>query len=139
MAAPTLTRPGTWTGSGPRCEHLAGELDGFYQYIAVQVGPPVRGAPPPADVQLAAGISAAAQPGDDGLTVHHHPHALWVREHLHHLAQHVPAVAGPARHVAELRRTPWWRGPRSAAAASALHPPSARPESDQSGVPASAS
>ena len=37
-----------------------------------------------------------------------HPHALWVREHLHHLAQHAGGPV-PAHHVAELRRTPWWR------------------------------
>jgi hypothetical protein len=57
-----------------------------------------------------AGISAAAEPGgDDDLMLLDHPHALWVREHLHHLAQHAAAVSAPAHRVGELRRTPWWR------------------------------
>jgi hypothetical protein len=38
-----------------------------------------------------------------------HPQILWVSEHLHHLRQSLPAIAEPALHVAELRRTPWWR------------------------------
>jgi hypothetical protein len=57
-----------------------------------------------------AGLSAAAQSGGDDIPlIPYHPHELWVREHLHHLAQHVAAVPAPAQHVAELRRTPWWR------------------------------
>jgi hypothetical protein len=93
-----------------RLRHLAADLDEFYQRIAVQVGRPVRGAPPPAEVQIDADIEGAARPGGDGrLRVHHHPHALWVHEHLHHLALHVAVVPEPALHVAELRRSPWWR------------------------------
>ena len=89
---------------------LAGDLDDFYERIATQVGRPAHGSPLPAEVPVLAGISAAAQPGgDDGLMLLDHPHALWVREHLHHLAQHAVAVPEPAHHVAELRRTPWWR------------------------------
>jgi uncharacterized membrane protein YccC len=89
---------------------LAGELDDFYERIAFQVGRPAHGSPLPAEVPVLAGIGAAAQPGgDDDLMLLDHPHALWVREHLHHLAQHAAAVPAPAHHVAELRRTPWWR------------------------------
>lgn len=90
---------------------LAAEFDEFYERIAVQVGRPAHGTPPPAEVPVLAGLSAAAQPGgDDSLLVHHHPQALWVHEHLHHLAEHVAVVPAPAQRVAELRRTPWWRG-----------------------------
>ena len=89
---------------------LAGDLDDFYERIAVQVGRPAHGSPLPAEVPVLAGISAAAQPGgDDDLMLLDHPHALWVREHLHHLAQHAAAVPAPAHRVGELRRTPWWR------------------------------
>jgi hypothetical protein len=46
---------------------------------------------------------------DGGMPVRLHPQILWVSEHLHHLRQSLPAIAEPALHVAELRRTPWWR------------------------------
>ena len=74
------------------------------------MGRPAHGTPPPAEVPVLAGIRAAAQSGGDGGPVAvYHPNELWVSEHLHHLAQHVAAVPVPAQHVAELRRTPWWR------------------------------
>lgn len=43
------------------------------------------------------------------MPAHHRPHVLWVREHLHSLAGHVPAIPEPALHLAEVRRNPWWR------------------------------
>ena len=43
------------------------------------------------------------------LTAPHHPHLLWVAEHLQHLSSHAGAIADPASHVAEQRRLPWWR------------------------------
>jgi hypothetical protein len=50
-------------------------------------------------------VPATAEPATDG----RHPHLLWVREHLHHLASHADTVAGPATRVAQLRSAPWWR------------------------------
>src|SRR5271165_2740879 len=56
--------------------------------------------------------------GDDGgdgtelvriITAPHHPHLLWVYEHLQHLSSHAQAITVPAEHVAEQRRQPWWR------------------------------
>jgi hypothetical protein len=67
------------------------------------------------------GVAVMAEPaGDaDGLedagdlvrvvTTPHHPHLLWVHEHLQHLSSHIRAMAEPASHVAEQRRLPWWR------------------------------
>jgi uncharacterized membrane protein YccC len=102
--------PGHPDGGQAALQRLAGELDDFYERIAVQVGRPAHGSPPPAEVPVLAGISAAAQAsGNDSPVAVYHPHELWVSEHLHHLAQHVAAVPAPAQHVAELRRTPWWR------------------------------
>ena len=52
---------------------------------------------------------------DDGtdlvrvITAPHHPHLLWVAEHLQHLNSHARAITDPASHVAEQRRLPWWR------------------------------
>ncbi len=43
------------------------------------------------------------------ITAPHHPHLLWVQEHLQHLSSHAGAIAEPATHVAEQRRLPWWR------------------------------
>jgi Fusaric acid resistance protein-like len=43
------------------------------------------------------------------ITGRHHPHLLWVYEHLQHLSSHAQAITGPATHVAEQRRQPCWR------------------------------
>jgi hypothetical protein len=43
------------------------------------------------------------------ITAPHHPHLLWVSEHLQHLSSHAAAITDPASHVAEQRRLPWWR------------------------------
>jgi hypothetical protein len=43
------------------------------------------------------------------ITTRHHPHLLWVHEHLQHLSSHAGGITGPASHVAEQRRQPWWR------------------------------
>ncbi len=43
------------------------------------------------------------------ITEPHHPHLLWVHEHLQHLSSHAQAIAEPASHVAEQRRVAWWR------------------------------
>ena len=43
------------------------------------------------------------------ITRPHHPHLLWVHEHLQHLSSHAQAITEPATHVAEQRRVPWWR------------------------------
>ena len=43
------------------------------------------------------------------ITAPHHPHLLWVHEHLQHLSSHAGMITEPAAHVAEQRRLPWWR------------------------------
>ena len=71
-------------------------------------------------VQVGAALGAAATDGDDSepdddadlvriITTSHHPHLLWVHEHLQHLSSHAQAITEPATHVAEQRRMPWWR------------------------------
>ncbi len=77
---------------------------------------------PPAETNRADGISVTA--GTDGsdegnaaegedpvriITINHHPHLLWVHEHLQHLSSHASVIIAPATHVAEQRRLPWWR------------------------------
>jgi uncharacterized membrane protein YccC len=85
---------------------LTADLAGFYERVAVQLGHPVSGESALAEIPVPSEAGLAA--GNGGVP-HHHPHTLWVREHLLHLGQHMAAVPGPALHVAELRRTPWWR------------------------------
>jgi uncharacterized membrane protein YccC len=116
---------------------LAADLAEFYQRVAVQVGPPGHDPPVPlavpalsvidgaggADGQAnSAGQAGAGGPdGADGQAgaggpdsseaalARHRPHEFWVREHLRDLGSHVHDIIGPAEHVAQLRRVPWWR------------------------------
>jgi uncharacterized membrane protein YccC len=69
-------------------------------------------------VEVGAALGTAGPDGaneDDGtdlvrvITTKHHPQLLWVNEHLQHLSSHAQAITGPATHVAEQRRQPWWR------------------------------
>jgi uncharacterized membrane protein YccC len=84
----------------------------------------VDGASPPdvrAVVEVGAALGAIEEGGTDRdgeaggtdlvriITTPHHPHLLWVHEHLQHLSSHAQAITGPATHVAEQRREPWWR------------------------------
>jgi uncharacterized membrane protein YccC len=111
------------------------DLATFYERVAVLVGRPVAGqvllpvkVPPFTGLNgttsragADSGVAVMTAPaGDaDGLeetgdlvrvvTTPHHPHLLWVHEHLQHLSSHVRAIAEPASHVAEQRRLPWWR------------------------------
>jgi len=66
------------------------------------------------------GVAVLAQGGAPGglgkgpdvvrvITAPHHPHLLWVHEHLQHLSSHAGVISAPASHVAEQRRLPWWR------------------------------
>ena len=61
----------------------------------------------------ASGVDAADEDDRTDLvriiTTRHNPQLLWVHEHLQHLSSHAEAITGPATHVAEQRRQPWWR------------------------------
>src|SRR5690349_24801182 len=111
------------------------DLATFYERVAVLVGRPVagqvllpvkvpsftglNGTTSRAGADSAVAVMAAPAGDADGLeeagdlvrvvTTPHHPHLLWVHEHLQHLSLHIRAIAEPASHVAEQRRLPWWR------------------------------
>jgi len=114
--------------------HATADLSGFYERVAVLVGRPVMGQVlMPVTVPSFTGLNGSgpqrnpdsavtvvAAGGDaDGLdagqnlvrviTSPHHPHLLWVHEHLQQLSAHASVIADPAAHVAEQRRLPWWR------------------------------
>jgi uncharacterized membrane protein YccC len=104
-------------GAGPAAAWLrtvTADLTGFYDGIASLVGPPHRNqepervAPPELPDAGSAGRSDGPASGPDA-PEHVHPNVLWVQEHLRHLQQHTPAITEPAMHLAQLRRTPWWR------------------------------
>ena len=117
--------------------HATADLTDFYERVAVLVGRPAAGqvllpvkvpsfaglngtTSGPAGDGENNGVAVLAERGDaDGLeeavdlvrviTTPHHPHLLWVHEHLQHLSSHARVIASPASHVAEQRRVPWWR------------------------------
>lgn len=80
-------------------ERRADELIGWYEQLAVQVGRPRGG------VAELAPLEAVNGTGDGGGT----RGAIWLREHLEHLGEHVAVLATPAARIAETRRQPWWR------------------------------
>jgi uncharacterized membrane protein YccC len=115
---------------------LAVDLAGFYQRVAVQVGPPGHDEPVPVPLAVPAlhafdgsdgsdgadgaggpdGLGGASGPdgtggagGSEAALMTQRPHAFWVREHLHDLGSHAHDIIAPAEHVAQLRRAPWWR------------------------------
>ena len=93
------------TGAGPTGAGLTG---------AGLTGAGLTGAGPTGAGPTGAGDADGLEDGDGTdlvrvLTAPHHPHLLWVAEHLQHLSSHAYVITGPATHVAEQRRQPWWR------------------------------
>ena len=103
-------------------EHDAADLAGFYQRVAVLVGRPA-----PDDVVLPVSVPAfVAMDGNRGtsqadgsgeagrgnllrIITAHNLDLLFVEECLQYLSSHAQAATGPALHMAEQRRLPWWR------------------------------
>ena len=115
------------------------DLAAFYERVAVLVGRPVAGQVlMPVKVPSFTGLNgttsgASSRAGEDSgvavmtapagdadgleeagdlvrvVSAPHHPHLLWVHEHLQHLSSHASVISDPASHVAEQRRLPWWR------------------------------
>jgi uncharacterized membrane protein YccC len=111
-------------------EQAAADLAGFYERVAILVGRPMPhqvllpvavpafvgldGTPNGSGEAGGASVAGESSGGGDGgmvriITGRHHPHLLWVHEHLQHLSSHAQGIANPATHVAEQRRVPWWR------------------------------
>ncbi len=75
-------------------------LDQWYERLAVQVGRP-HGQP----------VATLEAPSADGerRPTSLSEHAIWISEYLDHLTDHLAELVGPADHLAEVRRRPWWR------------------------------
>src|SRR5579875_3711219 len=100
----------------------AADLGGFYERVAALVGRPVpRQVLAPLHVPALVGLDGGSAGPDGGagqadagdlvriVGSERHPDLLWVQEHLQHLGSHARGITGPAMHVAEQRRLPWWR------------------------------
>jgi len=90
-------------------EHDMADLAGFYERVAALVGRPA-----PHEVVRPVSVPALVSlDGNSGIvrvmTAPHLPHLLWVQECLYHLSSYAQAITGPAAHMAEQRRLPWWR------------------------------
>jgi len=134
LQAPEHMRPRRHRGTAyarTALAHATADLAGFYERVAVLVGRPMPGQVLlPVSVPAFTGLNGnggrpRAAPADQGvavlggddqgtdlvrvITTPHHPHLLWVHEHLQHLSSHAGVITDPASHVAEQRRLPWWR------------------------------
>jgi uncharacterized membrane protein YccC len=72
----------------------------FYDQVALLVGRPIAN-------QVLAPVTVPDLDDHYGASLQHD--LIWVREHLDHLESHAHTIPGPAIHVAEQRRLPWWR------------------------------
>jgi uncharacterized membrane protein YccC len=74
----------------------------FYERLAIHVGPP-RGRAGAVLEPL-----GAPTPDDDAIPIASRQ-AIWLGEHLDHLADNMRVLVEPAGHLADVRARPWWR------------------------------
>jgi uncharacterized membrane protein YccC len=77
-------------------------ITGWYERLAELLAP-TRGTPPSQLQPPSFGPETVVPAGHDSR------YAVWLCEHLDHLAEHLAELIAPATRVAELRRAPWWR------------------------------
>ena len=86
-------------------DELAQVLAYWYGELAAHLGRPRSRGPGSLEVPNLGGVEAIeASVGS--------PNAcwtIWVHEHLRHLGEHLGDLVGPAKHIAAIRRRPWWR------------------------------
>jgi uncharacterized membrane protein YccC len=73
-------------------------LVAWYEQLASCVGRPGRETGPLAEPSFTGSDGGAVERG-----------AIWLQEHLAHLAEHLEVLVTPANHLAQARRQPWWR------------------------------
>jgi hypothetical protein len=86
----------------PPLDRRAMAITAWYEHLARLLGPS-RGQPPGELLPLALGPDTVVHEGIGSR------YAVWLCEHLDHLAEHLDELIAPAARVAELRRIPWWR------------------------------
>jgi uncharacterized membrane protein YccC len=82
-------------------DECADALADWYDQLALYLGKPGRELAPLVPLDI-----AAETDGKGGAPSRS---AIWLREHLDHLAEHLEDLITPATHLAEIRRRPWWR------------------------------
>jgi uncharacterized membrane protein YccC len=87
-------------------QERADRLTAWYRQLAVCVGRPRRDVPALAKPNLDDSREGLERAKPNGTSSRG---AIWLREHLGHLAEHIPDLTAPANRVAEIRRQPWWR------------------------------
>jgi uncharacterized membrane protein YccC len=97
------------------------ELTGFYERVADLLERPVGANGARGDgsgggrvdelveVPSLTVLDVAPKPPPSGSAARRQARALWVNQHLRSLDQNAHVIPGPAAHVAEVRRIPWWR------------------------------
>ncbi len=80
-------------------------LEGWYDRLASYVGSPRRGPLRPLTAPVLGDLAGDSNPSPGRRACY----AIWVEEHLMHLAEHMGELAESATHLAEVRRRPWWR------------------------------
>jgi uncharacterized membrane protein YccC len=91
-------------GLSDRARHLTD----WFERLAEHMDRPHRGA------GLPPSLAAPLADGDfdeeiDVAPPHQRVRAIWIHEHLRHLAERLDELIEPATHVAAQRRRPWWR------------------------------
>ncbi len=101
-AVGALPRDPIAVGARTALEHRTSVLAGWYERLAELVDRP-----------HGQSVAVIAPPtfGPEDLvpTALGSPYAVWLCEHLDHLAEHLGELVGPAARLAELRRASWWR------------------------------
>jgi hypothetical protein len=83
-------------------DRRAAAITAWYEHLAMLLGPP-RARPPGELAPLVLAPDTVVHEGAGSR------YAVWLCEHLDHLAEHLDELIAPAGRVAELRRDPWWR------------------------------
>jgi uncharacterized membrane protein YccC len=102
--------PRACAGADPESLRLVRErgdaIVDWYEQLALHLSRTRVELPPLAKPDLDGGRAANASADAPGSSSRE---AIWLSEHLDHLADNLAALVPPATHLAEIRREPWWR------------------------------
>jgi uncharacterized membrane protein YccC len=84
----------------------AAAIVAWYQQLALHLARPGPELSPLAKPNLSGRVVEQANADTPGTSSRE---AIWLGEHLDHLADNLELLVPPATHLAEIRRAPWWR------------------------------
>jgi hypothetical protein len=94
--------PEAVAAAGAALDRRTAAITAWYEQLAGLLGP-ARSRPPGELAPLVLGADTVVHEESGSR------YAVWLCEHLDHLAEHLDELIVPAGRVAELRRVPWWR------------------------------